>query len=483
MASRSRLFVRARVLGAAAVTLAAIAGQAAGQTEPGECCRPWDNGGYDGAGAQMSQTGYDLNWQQFGRVTFDDFWLCEGNVYKVSHLRGVICTNAHVPKAIVAISRDCDGRPDVTPGGVLAYADSVPVDTTDLPLGTECRTGSITITDTGQVNADGLRILIVEADFTGLWLKGGSYWVSFVGYSGNADPLDEFFWGFAGNGVVKGRPGVFYNSEDGTLTDVDRLCCGCTDFAFCVEADQCKVLLDNGGPDLSVRAPSLATPGSTFRESRAADDVVIANCEDRRLCFVEGYLLTNCDPPRIRLNVYDNGCKLPATFAPPAVFEARCVTDTGMSMIVDGQELKLYRARFWDMQAIDGSPFVLQQGKNYWFSVYGVGNGSQAQVAYALGAQRCDLNCAGRTSHFNQAAVSGRGVGRLDDSWIPVSQYSGAPFDLAFLVATDEVLPEMFRQPVVMPPIDPCPADTDRNGSVTLQDLFDFLGAWFAGCP
>jgi hypothetical protein len=25
-------------------------------------------------------------------------------------------------------------------------------------------------------------------------------------------------------------------------------------------------------------------------------------------------------------------------------------------------------------------------------------------------------------------------------------------------------------------------ADFDQNGTVTLQDLFDYLGAWFAGC-
>jgi hypothetical protein len=28
-----------------------------------------------------------------------------------------------------------------------------------------------------------------------------------------------------------------------------------------------------------------------------------------------------------------------------------------------------------------------------------------------------------------------------------------------------------------------CPGDFNRSGGVTLQDLFDFLGAWFAGCP
>jgi hypothetical protein len=470
---------RRRMALLAASTLAAGVSSVVAQPVP--CCQPWDNGGYDGSGAQTSQTGYDQEWRHFGRVTFDDFWLCESSVYRARHLRGVICTDALIPKAKVLIVRDCEGRPDLSETGIIGYADSVPVDTTDLPLGAECRLGSVTITETGNVNADGFRILDVEASFPKLWLEGGAYWVAIIGYSGNANPLDQFFWGFAGNGVVKGRPGVFYNSDDGSISDVDQLCCGCTDFAFCFEADDCKVLLDNGGPDLSHYAPSFANPGSTFRESRAADDVVISACEDRRVCFVEGYLLTNCNPPRARLDIYDNACKLPATFAPPATFQSQCIYDTGIGLATPGGPLNLYRVQFWDLQAIDGSPFVLQQGKNYWFSIYGVGTGSQTQRAFFVGAERCDLNCGGRTSHFNQAAVSGFGVGRTDASWIPVSQYSGSPFDLSLLVATDEVLPEMFRNPIVAGPT--CAADVDHSGSVSLQDLFAFLAAWFAGCP
>ena len=31
--------------------------------------------------------------------------------------------------------------------------------------------------------------------------------------------------------------------------------------------------------------------------------------------------------------------------------------------------------------------------------------------------------------------------------------------------------------------IDRCPADFNLSGSVTVQDLFDYLDLWFAGCP
>ena len=30
---------------------------------------------------------------------------------------------------------------------------------------------------------------------------------------------------------------------------------------------------------------------------------------------------------------------------------------------------------------------------------------------------------------------------------------------------------------------DPCPADFNNSGAVGVQDLFDFLGAWFARLP
>jgi hypothetical protein len=28
-----------------------------------------------------------------------------------------------------------------------------------------------------------------------------------------------------------------------------------------------------------------------------------------------------------------------------------------------------------------------------------------------------------------------------------------------------------------------CPANFNRNATLEIQDIFDFLNAWFAGCP
>jgi hypothetical protein len=33
------------------------------------------------------------------------------------------------------------------------------------------------------------------------------------------------------------------------------------------------------------------------------------------------------------------------------------------------------------------------------------------------------------------------------------------------------------------PPQPACPADFNNSGAVSVQDIFDFLAAYFAGCP
>lgn len=445
----------------------------------GECCQPWDNGRYDGRNAQVSQTGYGEDWREYGRVTADDFWLCEGSVYKINTIRGVLITDSAVPKADIIILADCDGLP----GERVAHAYSVAPDLTAPDAEHPCTVGQVSITETGQTTPDGHRLIEVTATFDGLWLKGGAYWVSIVGFSGTADPDDEFFWGTSGGQVVKGRPGHFYDSTLGEpeWVPIDEVCCGCTDFNFCIIGDECKILLDNGGPDLTRAAASINNNNSLAQDARAADDIVVGPCVDREVCFFEGYLFTNCDPPRARLDVYDNDCKLPATFSPPISFEPSCIFWTGQTVTIGGRELRVYKVQFWDFRVAPGFNLTLQQNKNYWFSLYALGTGAQSQRGYFAGTYRCDLLCDGRTGHFNQAAVSGRGVGLPSAIWKPVDEIYSVPFDLAFLVA---VRPEVRAVPGDDgPPVATCAPDINRDGVVTMQDLFDYLGAFFAGCP
>lgn len=455
------------LVGVAAMCMPAAAGDR-------DCVEPWDNGGYDERGAQQSQVGYGLDWKQFGHISFDDFYLCEGQIYSIQTIRGIICTNAAIPKAHVAIFEDCDGLPVFEGGrGAIAEADSVAINTTGAPRGYDCTVGTVEIHETGLINADGLRILEVTATFPKLWLRGGTYWLSIWGYSGNANPLDEFYWGFAGQGVVKGKPGLFYNSHDETITDTSGLCCGCTDFAFSIEGKHCEFLYDNAEPYLRVAqggngngafpfgSPSLQNGTRTTDKSRSADDILFPpDCIGFHLiCYIEAYIWTNCD--RVALQVYDSDCHCPhnAAFAfPPEGLPADCVTDTGHRYTHNGIELRLLKAQFYS------SPFAVLGSGNLWYSVYGLGDNRQNARAYFAWADRCDRAC---DIFFNTGCT--RGPAFEQSIWQKGSR------DFAIALAVEE-LDFTAAAPA-------CPADFNQRDGVTMQDLFDFLVAWFAGCP
>lgn len=444
-----------------------------------ECCQPWDNGPYDNLNAQTSQIGYDRNWATFARVTADDFWLCEGSVYRIHTLKAVMATDAIVPKAQVVILPDCDG----TPLWPIAAADSQPIDLDTYPvhLHGDCAIGSVEIRELGTTTADGFRLIEVTATFPKLWLKGGSYWVAFVGYSGTSDPEDQFFWGTSGNNVVKGRPGRFYNSDDMSWTDIDLLCCGCTDFNFCVEGEKCKILLDNGVPNTLLLdsaggidpnapapmvsgSPSLQNGSRTTDKSRTADDFVVPPCSSLTLCYLEGYILTNCE--RVRLDIYDGSCHCPSEAEPILTLEPQCLTRIGTPNLGDGRFLSLYRAEFFDFKSIR-----LEPGRNYWVSLYALGDGSQNARGYFLWNVTCGSKC---PINFNPGCIKGPPYNTAH--WQPVEPAR----DFAFLVAVADAE----RDPeVVLPPAPTCAADINGVDGVTVQDLFDFLAAWFSGCP
>ncbi|MCC6320727.1 MAG: hypothetical protein IT438_04740 [Phycisphaerales bacterium] len=442
-----------------------------------DCCQPWDNGDFDRRNAQTSQIGYGQDWREFGRLTADDFWLCEGNIYHINTIRGKLCTDSVVPKAQVLVFEDCDG----TPGRLIAEADSVQSPTTqDSILGWECRIGSVTITETGGVTDNGFRIIEVTANFDRLWLKGGQYWVVILGYSGTADPDEQFFWGTSNNQVVRGRPGKFYDSDERTWTDIDEICCGCTDFNFCVLGEQCKILLDNGSLDtvfgsrsgpptsmlplpLAASSPSLQNGGRTADKVRTADNFVVPPCESARLCYIEAWVLTNCD--RVRLDLYRGDCHLPQDQEPILSAESQCLTSYGQFPL-DGRLLTLYKAEFYNWHEIDLEP------GNYWLSAYALGDGRQNARGYFVSSHYCDRSC---EINFDPGAIRGAPYDTLP--WRAVSPAR----DFSFVVAIE---PEAeFEDPGIPATGTTCAADLNRDGVVTLQDMFDYLNAFFAGCP
>lgn len=448
------------------------------------CCRPWDNGYADGHGGQASQIGPDASWEPLVGVSFDDFWLCEGQINIIDHVSGVVATNSLTPKFIIAILPDCNGLPDITaPVAVAGLAGTrFDVAQEDVPF----ILGRIEQDVHRGPDADGFSLIEAKAVFDGkkLALKGGAYWVTVFGVSATLNPLDEFFWQTSGQNVVKGRPGLFYDGD--TFRTSDELCCGCTDYNFCVEGETCKVLLDNGppvvnfGPIQFPGVPSLQNGGNIQTRSRAADKVVLAPCDPFEPCYIEGYVWTNCD--RVAMQLFPDGCHCPDDDADGSAFRfADCVMSTGVRVFdPTGVEIELKKAQFFfadphEMQSLVGEN--LTTGRNIWLSLVGFGENRQNARAYFAFASRCDRPCNSfgpgcfRPAPFD---ITHWGPNGIEGTSVP-------GFDHAFLIAVRDRTRRVLLPP--MPVRDLCPADVNHSGTVSVQDLFDFLAIYFAGCP
>ena len=475
-----RLFIAALAL-ATAFPAAAIAG---GATILPGCFCSWFNG--PTATPSRSSTGllsHEGGGAGPGVKAADDFYLDISQVHRLDTISVDLATSsvAGLVKARLEIYDDCDGRP-----GRLLY--------------TFTRS---TVEEVGPLGFDNLRrvrhTFVASQQGTILEparpiaLRGGTYWLSTIGLTDNLcstmNMCDQTFW-LPVEGPIKGSTahkvvGVFGDAPgtivypDSGWTPSDICCAGCIDLAFTVCATPCKIILDQGGPDLTRFAPSISGSGLLL-EARTADDLVVPLCEDQELCYVRGYIATNCNPPRARLDVYDAACTLPATFSPPTTFDASRLTDTGRTITVEGRVLKVYAVDFWDFQSF-GFPLTLNGGRNYWLSIYAVGSGSVSERGYALGAKRCDIpQCTPSFRQFNPAAISGALVGITDQSWRPVRFADSSTFDLGLTVA---IRPVASVPPGGVGGSAACPSDVDGNGRADVSDIFGFLTLWFAGCP
>lgn len=472
-----------RSLVAALALLASIpAASFAGASASPDCSCTW----FNGVAATPSPTSSGLLSHEGGGAGLgvkaaDDFYLDPSQIHRLDSISVTMATTslAGLTKARLEIYDDCDGRP-----GRLLY--------------TFTRS---TIQELGPAGLDNLRIVrhtfvagsqgTLAEPAKPIALRGGTYWLSAVGLTDNLCPsmnmCDLTYW-LPTDGPIKGStaqkvvavpgdtPGTFVYPTSG-WTPSDICCAGCVDLSFTVCATSCKIVLDQGGPDLTRFSPSLSGNRS-WLEARTADDFVVP-CEDQELCYVRGYIATNCVPPRARLDVYDATCTLPSTFSPPTTFEASRLTDTGQTITVEGRVLKVYAVDFWNFQSF-GFPLTLNGARNYWLGIYAVGSGALSERGYALGARRCEISqCTPSFRQFNPAAISGALVGITDQSWTPYRFSDGSNFDLGLTVAL---------RPVGSGPINPiaafgCPSDADGDGRSTVADIFTFLSIWFAGCP
>ncbi|HVU64878.1 MAG TPA: hypothetical protein VHC70_12935 [Phycisphaerales bacterium] len=463
---------------------------------PQNTCCEIGSGDFDGRDGQQSQLPGLAAPGSFDYRVADDFYLLPDRIYHITSIEGTLLTDANpstLPKAQLEFYEDCNGLPSNAG-----------------PFRVELQATSMVATGT----ALGLTKYLVTFNISDLWLKGGkSYWVSLIG-KGLSDPNERWYWGTAGNGMrseIRGRPGAFKSVSGGTpnWTSFDGPpcpgCIGCTDFAFCVHGTSCKILNDQSNFATAAGSGTLSLVNAGLTYAQTADDFVIPACLSGTVCYIEAYIATNCTSAR--MDVFESDCTS-RTVAPPNVGgplpsgltpyrtlipdKIEQVTTNGLPVSQGGIpltmtfpnlppaggtiDLNVYRLVFY-------SPgLTLTAGRDWWLSAYGFETGNTSHVAYFLYASDCRRPCAVR---WQEGAIWGPRyqAGNAADPlrWVPVSTIAGlgGPHDYAFLVAIDDGLAPPFAngQPQA------CSADFNGVDGVTPQDIFDFLNAWFAGCP
>jgi hypothetical protein len=213
--------------------------------------------------------------------------------------------------------------------------------------------------------------------------------------------------------------------------------------------------------------PSLQNGTRTADASRTADQFVVPPCEVFGVCHFEAYLWTNCD--RAGLDLYGAACHCPSEAPCFANLTTDCLIDVGPTLQAGGQTVRLVKAVFADFP-----PFALRSGSNVWVSVYALGDGRQNARGYAAYTLACDRVC----GNFDPACV--RNAPFSNAWWVPVPSRR----DTAFAVA---VLPAPPMRPAAATtepdPAPECRADINHSGTLSVQDIYDFLAVFFGGCP
>jgi hypothetical protein len=421
----------------------------------------WDNGEFDRRDGLPSHN----SWMNGDTRTADDFYLCPG-VHRIDAIEATMFAGTQFLTALIEVYDDCNG----VPGALLQ---SFPA----------------TVTDTGELFMN-LRVLALHAPTPGLWLRGGrSYWVSAVGI-GSLDGSDSWYWGTSGapdandppgtRPTIRGKPAYFRAPAQGLpdWTPSEEGGCGCTDFAFRIRGESCRILHDNGPPQAFddpqiVGAPSIIS--STSSDSRSADNFRVPPCTElggRQICFIQATIYTNCSPVRGTVEIFINDCTLPSG---PALYSGPFskVIDLGYNVTIAGASLRAYTVEVHD------PGWFLADGANYWLSVAVQGSGGFSQRAYmAANSDRCDAPGCGIA--ISQAAVRGPGI--PSTGWVPIENFLQVPRDLSFVIAIADPRAQGGGAGIGDPePV--CIADADQDGDVDVADIFSFLSGWFQGCP
>jgi len=428
---------------------------------PDTCECFWDNGEppLDGTAANglLSHLGGGA---PLGAKAAEDFYLLPGEVHRINGFTGYLLTDSHaqIRHAKIEFYNDCDGRPDGEP---FATFDE-----------------SSVVTVTPSSNGFDLVTFFFDLCEEGLWLEGGrSYWVAFYGVTDN-QMTDLSFWAIdeaSGPSALAGVPpvkadgvatGTWGEFDFGPWEPAQECCIGCVNLAFKLRGESCKVLWDNGRPDLGAGKGGSPSGANRSRVSRTADNFVTPTCDDELVCLIQAWVWTNCSPVNGFIEIYENDCKLP--FNPPVFSAAPTrVIPTGATALIEGAVYQGYCLE------LEMPGWTLLAGRNYWLSAgaHSTGNFS-TRAFFANAARPCDECPAPRITPG----------ARRDTSPTP-TPWAFTTRDYAFRVAvrkTETLLPALDPG---TPPGPNCVADADDSGVVEVTDIFAFLAAWFAGCP
>ncbi len=467
----------------------------------------WWNGEWDHLDGQVSHEGGGA---PQGAVAADDFYLCSGYIHNLKSISVTVLNNSSfgLNRARLEIYSDCNGCPDQllyvlkkhsvqsqgpAGNGFTEYVYTFEIN--DQQEGTcpgEAVRGDIC--STGGIDPNCVRNIA---------LRGGTYWLSVVGKT-DGQMSDLTFWATTGNAtnhpfseikgsVAKKREGVpptnWNNPWDysgSQWRSVEECCVGCTDLAFRVCFDSCKILLDNGR-DIGEGATALlkgarSERSGLIRNSRAADDFVVPPCSDFQLCHIEGCVYTNCDPAfRGFYEIYRNDCRLPYfVFGDSPLFSGYTTKRVclGYEVSIDGVSgLDAYRLEFHKI-----ANQVLNSGQQYWISIGVDDTFSFIERGYFCRNRYCDRSC---DINFNPGAVLDPAATYVNGgvtTWRSTKDFPARwgtnGTDFAFTIAGKNVAP------ATGPNANPaCLADANNDGVVEVADIFAFLSAWFAGCP
>jgi hypothetical protein len=431
-----------------------------GNSVPDECECFWDNGvpplNGTAINGQLSHLGGGA---PLGAKVAEDFYLRPGELHRLHRFTGYMLSSSfsQLRRARLEFYHDCNGEPAAEP--FATFTNSVVEAVTPSLGGFDLITYSFDLCDAH------------------LWLEGGrSYWVSLYGIT-DGQMSDLSYWAIdeaSGPLAIAGRmphkrdgvpTGVWNEFDFGPWYAADECCLGCRNLAFNLRGESCKILWDNGGPDLGAGRGGSPSGANRSRTSRTADNFVTPPCDVSEVCLIQAWIWTNCDPVHGFISIYENDCKVPLN-APLHTAVPTRVVPTGQTVTIENQVFQGFRLE------LEYPNWILHEGRTYWLTAGAHSTGNfTTRSFFANAAADCPTSC-------NVVRISPgvkRDIAPTATQWAPTDR------DYAFRVAVR--LPQTPLAVVPGVPTPECAADVDGSGTVDVSDIFHFLSAWFTGCP